>query len=264
MATDVHCLFCFEALSAKLEKREPMKLQEVQKSWAEYLKSDAEPTADKGADAATAKRIPALRRLAESSSSGSSAASSTMSLPTDTPMTSVSSLPTVTESPLFVTWNTLSAHHGSNLRGCIGTFEAQELSDGLSSYALISALHDTRFSPIAPKELPSLEVAVTLLTDFEDAEDAMDWELGTHGLRISFSYHGRRYGSTYLPDVATDQGWDKEETVVSLMRKAGWMGRKDKWRDIELKVVRYQGKARSLPYIEYKAWRDWVDGKSQQ
>ena len=159
-----------------------------------------------------------------------------------TPGTSTSSLsrtsakPKITESPLFVTWNTVSARSGNtSLRGCIGTFEAQELDEGLSSYALISALQDTRFDPITKRELPNLEVCVTLLTDFEDCDDAMDWELGTHGLRISFTERGRRYGSTYLPDVAPEQGWNKEETLVSLMRKAGWSGRKDSWQDVELK-----------------------------
>ena len=41
--------------------------------------------------------------------------------------------------PLFVTWNTISSKSGhKSLRGCIGTFEAQELSAGLKSYALTS------------------------------------------------------------------------------------------------------------------------------
>jgi hypothetical protein len=39
--------------------------------------------------------------------------------------------------PLFVTWNTLSNGHKS-LRGCIGTFDAQELAEGLRAYALTS------------------------------------------------------------------------------------------------------------------------------
>jgi hypothetical protein len=39
--------------------------------------------------------------------------------------------------PLFVTWNTVSRGHKS-LRGCIGTFEAQDLEAGLKSYALTS------------------------------------------------------------------------------------------------------------------------------
>lgn len=40
--------------------------------------------------------------------------------------------------PLFVTWNTVSKSGHKSLRGCIGTFEAQELSGGLKSYALTS------------------------------------------------------------------------------------------------------------------------------
>ncbi|KAK3321627.1 AMMECR1 domain-containing protein [Apodospora peruviana] len=289
MATVEHCLYCFEALASHLENRKAMTLVEVEKSWSEYvaatdadaeLEGDEPGAADPGAGRnKLAKRLPALHRLAASSSSSSSSPSSVSSTTSlqqqqgggsgvSTPATSISSMTPppprrqpITESPLFVTWNAMSARHGYNLRGCIGTFEPQDIEEGLSSYALTSALHDTRFSPISARELPSLEVAVTLLTDFEDADDAMDWELGKHGLRISFYYHGRRYGATYLPDVAPEQGWTKEETVVSLMRKAGWMGRKDKWQDIDLKVVRYQGKKEDLEYAEYKAWRDWVEEK---
>ncbi|KAI0592920.1 AMMECR1 domain-containing protein [Biscogniauxia sp. FL1348] len=277
MASVAHCLYCFETLAAHLDSRKSMTLDEIEKSWDEYCKAVALDTtaADGDGDEASSskKRLPALRRVAQNSasSSGSSSASSgstgsTMSLDADTPATSTSSLATeqvrITESPLFVTWNTVSARSGhTSLRGCIGTFEAQELEEGLSSYAITSAIHDMRFDPIVKRELPSLQVAVTLLTDFEDCDDAMDWELGTHGLRISFTDRGRRYGATYLPDVAPEQGWNKEETLVSLMRKAGWVGRKDKWQDVDLKVVRYQGKKEELQYPEYKHWRDWVDAQ---
>lgn len=173
----------------------------------------------------------------------------------------------VTASPLFVTWNTLpppsrSGTSSPSLRGCIGTFDSQPLSIGLSDYALTSALHDTRFSPISARELPSLQAVVTLLTDFEPVEDVMDWHVGRHGLRIAFTHHGRRYGATYLPDVAEEQGWTKEETIVSLMRKAGWMGRRDRWREVDLKVVRYQGKKCKASFAEFKAWRDWEDARN--
>jgi len=41
------------------------------------------------------------------------------------------------EHPLFVTWNVVSPRSGhQSLRGCIGTFDAKELSSGLRSYAL--------------------------------------------------------------------------------------------------------------------------------
>lgn len=178
----------------------------------------------------------------------------------DAPETSVSP---PAASPLFVTWNLDTRPDGYTLRGCIGTFEPQPLDTGLAAYALTSALQDTRFRPIAPRELPALEVAVTLLTDFEDAADAMDWELGTHGLRISFSAHGKRYGATYLPDVAPEQGWTKEETLVSLMRKAGWMGKQEQWQEVDLRLVRYQGRKKSLRYAEYKQWRDWVTSQEK-
>ncbi|KAI0905968.1 AMMECR1 domain-containing protein [Ustulina deusta] len=262
MATVSHCLYCFETLAAHLGHRKSMTLQEVDEAWQSYCKD---------ADIMAKKQSPALRRVADSSASASSlstpSSGSTLSLDNDTPATSTASLPTerapITESPLFITWNTVSSGSGhTSLRGCIGTFEAQELEEGISSYAITSAIHDTRFDPISKRELPSLEVAVTLLTDFEDCDDAMDWELGTHGIRISFIERGRRYGATYLPDVAPEQGWTKEETLVSLMRKAGWVGRRDTWQNIDLKVVRYQGKKESLRYSEYKHWHDWVEANT--
>lgn len=105
----------------------------------------------------------------------------------------------------------------------------------------------------------------------------MDWTLGTHGLRISFVHRGRRYGATYLPDVAVEQGWTKEETVESLMRKAGWDGGGSAARRLlrgaasgnssagkpwdqvsDFKTVRYQGLKASANYAEWQEWRDWV------
>jgi AMME syndrome candidate gene 1 protein len=88
----------------------------------------------------------------------------------------------------------------------------------------------------------------------------MSWDIGTHGLRISFTYHSKRYGATYLPDVPVEQGWTKEETLISLMRKAGWGGRKDEWRKVaDLKVIRYQGKKVAVDYSAWVEWKEWVE-----
>lgn len=109
-------------------------------------------------------------------------------------------------------------------------------------------------------ELPTLEVSVTLLTDFEPCSHPLDWEVGVHGIRISFYARNKRYGACYLPDVAVEQDWDREETIVSAMRKAGWGGRKEKWAEVgDLKVTRFQGKAESVGWVEYKTWREWVE-----
>ncbi|EXJ80662.1 hypothetical protein A1O3_06946 [Capronia epimyces CBS 606.96] len=244
-------------------------------------------------------QLPSISRLqARSSSSRSSLASSpsvfspnssNSQLTTPSSATSITSVPptyaaqvSATESyPLFVTWNTVSRAGHKSLRGCIGTFEAHPLATGLSTYALTSALDDTRFSPIPASLLPALSCSLTLLADFEPCNDAMDWTLGLHGLKISFTYRNRRHGATYLPDVAVEQGWDKEQTVESLMKKAGWDGgygtgvarrllrgsqRTDvqqpskPWDEVQdFRAVRYTGLKASASYAEWQEWRTWVE-----
>ena len=185
--------------------------------------------------------------------------------------------------PLFVTWNTISRTSGDKrLRGCIGTFDALPLETGLQTYSLTSAFEDTRFSPIPSALLSSLSCSLTLLANFEPCSDAMDWVLGRHGLRISFTYRGRRHGATYLPDVAVEQGWNKEETVESLMKKAGWdggsshggyarrilrgsskgdeAGKAKPWDEVaDFRTVRYTGLGASATYSEWQEWRNWID-----
>ncbi|KAJ1563856.1 hypothetical protein HK405_000518, partial [Cladochytrium tenue] len=83
--------------------------------------------------------------------------------------------------PLFITWN-IAAKGGSRtakhprLRGCVGNFKPQPLRDGLCVYAKHSAFDDYRFNPITKDELPRLSCGVSLLVDFEPADDYLDWE----------------------------------------------------------------------------------------
>jgi AMMECR1 domain-containing protein len=112
--------------------------------------------------------------------------------------------------------------------------------------------------------LPSLSNSVTLLLHFEPCDDPLDWEVGVHGLRISFTERGRKYSSTYLPDVASEQGWGKEETVVSLMRKAGWSGSSKDWAKVGVSATRYQGMKASVDYVEWRRWRDWVERRERR
>ena len=249
---------CFEALDADLNNRKPLSLEAVQRSYNDYI---VQKSTEKAKD-------PKISRLAADlntiSTSPASSSSNSLSTPgASTPATSTSSLdPVLNSAPLFVTWNTidddLDDPYEVSLRGCIGTFEAQPLSSGVSEYALISALHDTRFPPISSRELPRLQACVTLLTDFEQVDDPYDWVVGTHGVKLSFVDKGRRYGSTYLPDVASEQGWDREEALWNLVRKAGWMGSRSKWTGLDLKVTRYQGKRVDANHGEYKAWKAWA------
>ena len=190
MATTAHCLYCFEALSASLEQREPLTLRQVQDLWAQYevatgrkpadqreprdSELDAKASATSEGDEVGCEEdevegdVKAVRSVLhptgisrsqdtspanESSSSTPSTLSTTSSQPAlgqsskSSSKSSFFSIPRKIQSPvvekeeehpLFVTWNTLSSRGHRSLRGCIGTFEAQELSSGLKSYALIA------------------------------------------------------------------------------------------------------------------------------
>ncbi|BEI81635.1 hypothetical protein CcaverHIS002_0207950 [Cutaneotrichosporon cavernicola] len=158
---------------------------------------------------------------------------------------------------LFVTWNTLKPR--KTLRGCIGNFTPMRLDKGLAEYALVAALEDHRFSPIRASELPSLGCGVSLLTPFTPVATPLSWDLGTHGIHVTFPHPtaGRTLSATYLPDVAPEQGWSKEQAVLSLIQKAGWRGRVtvgDKvWNSISTKV--YGSVKVAVTYDDYVAWK---------
>lgn len=183
---------------------------------------------------------------------------------------------------LFITWNTVGRRGDHRLRGCIGNFTPMPIREGIAEYALISAFEDSRFRPIQRSELEKLQCVVSLLVDFEDAEDYLDWTVGVHGIHISFQHpfynatsnsssntplsltpvgrgsNGiakRKYSATYLPDVIPDQGWTKEEAIDSAIRKSGWNGTitDDLRRSIHLR--RYQSSKKGALWDEYVQWR---------
>lgn len=56
--------------------------------------------------------------------------------------------------------------------GCIGSLAPRSLAE-LPKYALKSAFHDSRFEPLRPDELPDLEVGVSLLVNYEEADHVL-------------------------------------------------------------------------------------------
>lgn len=123
--------------------------------------------------------------------------------------------------PLFVTWQ---YNKEDMLRGCIGTFEPEDISALLPQYTLTSALEDPRFRPITIEEVKLLNVSVSLLVNFQKRKDAYDWEIGKNGIIITFKDKGQEYDGTFLPEVAEEEKWDKETTLKYLVEKTGYMG----------------------------------------
>ncbi|KAG5320439.1 AMERL protein, partial [Pseudoatta argentina] len=151
--------------------------------------------------------------------------------------------------PLFVTW---TIGKDMRLRGCIGTFNAMHLHAGLREYATTSAFKDSRFNPITREELPRLHVSVSILRHFEDGVDYLDWEIGVHGIRIEFhNEKGNKRTATYLPDVATEQGWDQIQTIDSLLHKGGYKGLVTPDIRRSVKLTRYQSEKITVSYQDY-------------
>ncbi|XP_072033893.1 AMMECR1-like protein isoform X2 [Amphiura filiformis] len=155
--------------------------------------------------------------------------------------------------PLFVTWK---IGKDRRLRGCIGTFTAMNLHEGLREYAISSAFKDSRFSPVAKDELCKLHCSVSLLRHFEDAGHYLDWEVGVHGIRIEFvNEKGQKKTATYLPEVAPEQGWDRIQTIDSLLRKGGYKAPITPDFRRTIRVTRYQSEKITVGYGEYQSHR---------
>lgn len=114
------------------------------------------------------------------------------------------------------------------LRGCIGNLVAVgPLGRSLAANAQNAALHDQRFQPVAPEELPNLQIEVSILTPARRIESLDDFIIGTHG--IIMDLHG--HSAVFLPQVAPGQGWNREQTLSYLSMKAGLAA--DAWRSPE-------------------------------
>jgi AmmeMemoRadiSam system protein A len=119
------------------------------------------------------------------------------------------------------------------LRGCIGHMEGMRpLYREVIDLARSSALSDPRFSPVKAGELPSLSIEISALTPRSSLPRPGDFRPGVDGIEIELA--GRR--GVFLPQVATEQGWDTETTLEHLCRKAGLPAGSWKQADARLSV----------------------------
>lgn len=96
----------------------------------------------------------------------------------------------------------------------------------------------------------------SFLQAFEEAAGYMDWVLGVHGIRIEFvTERGSKRSATYLPQVATEQGWDMHETIDSLLRKGGFRGHITPEVRHSIRLTRYQSQEIHMSYADYCDYR---------
>lgn len=116
------------------------------------------------------------------------------------------------------------------LRGCIGHIRSEQpLYKSIQSLVVSSALRDYRFNPVTESELKDIEIEISVLTPMKRITSIDDIEMGRHGVYLR---KGSQTG-TFLPQVAEETNWTKEEFLGRCSRdKAhiGWEG----WKEAEI------------------------------
>ena len=124
----------------------------------------------------------------------------------------------------YATFVTL--HQASDLRGCIGSLEPEaELYRSVHDNTINAALRDFRFPSVSPDEVSSIHIAVSILSPIKPVSGVEEFEVGRDGIIMEKGMHR----AVFLPEVATEQGWTREDTLSHLSSKAGL--RPDAWRD---------------------------------
>jgi AmmeMemoRadiSam system protein B/AmmeMemoRadiSam system protein A len=104
------------------------------------------------------------------------------------------------------------------LRGCTGFKDAiMPLDQAVGAAALQAAFNDRRFRPVELEELEHIDIEVSALTPLQEVRSPQEIVPGRDGVFMSRESRA----AIFLPRVATDQGWDREELLDRLCLKAG-------------------------------------------
>jgi MEMO1 family protein len=107
--------------------------------------------------------------------------------------------------------------HG-DLRGCIGYMSpVKPLVETVRDVAAYAALEDRRFRPVGESELPLLEYEISVLSPLHKVDDINQIHVGQHGLLIREG----NYEGVLLPQVPTEEGWDRNTFLEQVCVKAG-------------------------------------------
>lgn len=130
---------------------------------------------------------------------------------------------------------------GGDLRGCVGSLEpTKPLVVAVAHCAVSAAMSDPRFPPVVPAELNQLRIEISVLSPLQPLEDVAQLIVGTHGVCVKA---GRQRG-VLLPQVATEQGWDREAFLDFACQKARLAA--DAWRrgaDLQIFTAEVFGEA---------------------
>lgn len=118
----------------------------------------------------------------------------------------------------------------NELRGCIGRFTSDiPLYEIIQEMAIASSTQDTRFEPVQSSEVSKIEIEISVLSPMKKINSTDEIILGKHGIYIKKGW----YSGTFLPQVAEETGWSKEEFLGHCARDKAGIGW-DGWKDAEI------------------------------
>ena len=118
----------------------------------------------------------------------------------------------------FVTLHIKDSRGNQQLRGCIGRMAAATaLEKTVQTMAQEAAFGDPRFPPLSKEEFPHVSIEISALSPLEPCPDPRSVKVGVHGVYL---VHRGRAG-VLLPQVPVEQGWNQDEYLDYINRKAG-------------------------------------------
>lgn len=121
---------------------------------------------------------------------------------------------------------------GEKLRGCMGMMMSEKpLLNTVRDMAVAAAVEDPRFPRVSLKEMEQVEIEISVLSPLKKIEHISEIVIGKHGIYL---VKGRSSG-VYLPQVATEAGWDIEQFLGHCARekvRIGWDG----WKNADIYI----------------------------
>lgn len=124
----------------------------------------------------------------------------------------------------------VTLHKNGKLRGCIGHFgEGTPLYLTVERMAKSAAFEDPRFPRVSLEEMKDIDIEISVLTPMKRIYSIDEFELGKHGIYMRKGY----YTGTFLPQVAEEVPWTKEEFLGHCAQDKAGIGW-DGWKTAEL------------------------------
>lgn len=112
----------------------------------------------------------------------------------------------------------VTLHKEGKLRGCIGNIVSDRpLVETIKEMAIAAAFRDPRFLPVVKDEYDRLSLEISILSPLKKVEKTETITTGRDGLYVRKGFNS----GLLLPQVATEQQWDRETFIDHTFLKAG-------------------------------------------